>query len=161
MFRFRMDDSASCSLELVILTSVARPEDRRPIRRFHPSWLYCRVRNVHDRPLFVYGPRHPSDLTSLPSSLFLLPTSESTPKKWDCKGVLIPADCIVSHRDLVTYGPIVLKYRDMRRVTVRGEDKQYICPQSDGIKSPGQLDFNVPLLSYAELLQLTRTFVSI
>jgi hypothetical protein len=120
-------------LELVELSSRARVLDLRPVRRFYMSWMYCRVCNGSDQPLFVYGARHLSEATTVPTSLFVLPPWASTPRRWDCKGVLIPADRGVVNGSSVIRGPVALKFRDMRRVTVRIRDEQYECPRSDGV----------------------------
>jgi hypothetical protein len=154
MFGFRSRDTRS--LELVMLPSIARPPDTRAIRRFHPNWLYCRVHNKSDQPLFVYGPRYSSDETTLPTSLFILPRGSSTPKLWDCKGILIPSGRTVAQGSLVILGPVALKYRDLRRITVTEFCGEYRGPRSDGIREPGGIDFAVPELSYLELLPLPR-----
>jgi len=118
--------------------------------------MYCRAHNGCDDPIFVYGPRHPSEQTTLPTSLFLLPAGSSTPKRWDCKGILIPSDRIVTQGSSVIDGPLALKYRDMRRITIIEKDGRYLCPRSNGIKELGQIDFAIPEISYLELLSLPR-----
>ena len=142
-----------------MLPSVIREPDTRAIRRFHPSWLYCRVHNGSNQPLFVYGPRHPFDETTLPTSLFILPAGSSTPKRWDCKGILIPSYRTVVQGSSVINGPVALKYRDMRRIRVAALNGQYRCPLGDGVLEPGQIDFIVPMEPYEELLRLPRRSV--
>ena len=148
-------------LELVVLPSVIRPPDTRSVRRFHPSWLYCRVHNGSDRPIFVYGPRHRSDETTLPTSLFILPAGASTPKRWDCKGILIPSDRTVAQGSTIIDGPVALKYRDMRRVTITEAEGHYQCPNSNGVLESEQMDFAIPLMPYHELLGCPRSRVSL
>jgi hypothetical protein len=143
-------------LELVVLPNEMRLPDTRPVRRFHPRGMYCRVLNGCDQPLFVYGPRHPSDATTLPTSLFLLPLGFSTLRGWDCKGVLIPAGQSAADGSSILHGPVVLKYRDFRRVAITMADGRYQCPKSNGILKSGQPDFAIPLLPYRELLNLPR-----
>jgi hypothetical protein len=157
VFGFRSDTTRS--LELVVLPSVIRPPDTRPVRRFHPNWLYCRVHNGSDRPIFVYGPRHPSEQTTLPTSLFILSAHSSTPKRWDCKGILIPSDRTVAQVPTIVHGPVALKYRDMRRIKVTESCGQYRCPSGNGIMGPDQIDFAIPLLTYQELLGFPRSLV--
>ena len=149
------------SLDLVILSTENRALDLRPVRRFHPQWMYCRVENNGDLPLFVYGPRHPSETTTIPSSLFVLPPWRSTPTRWDCKGILIPAGCMATSGSSVISGPVALKYRDLRRIPIKIIDGRYECPRNNGILEPGQIDFAIPLLSYEELLGLPRRRVTV
>lgn len=158
MFGSGPDESPS--LELVVLPGVVTAPDTRPIRRFHPSWLYCRVYNASDESLFVCGPRHPSDETTLPTSLFILPAGVYTPTRWDCKGILVPHDRSVTQSSLVITGPDALKYRDMRRIRVSMSNGQYQCPASNGVLTPGQIDFAVPSATYQELLNLLRRKVA-
>lgn len=158
VFGSRSDDSHS--LELVVLPSVIRPADTRPVRRFHPSWLYCRVHNSTEHPLFVYGPRHESEQTTLPTSLFILPAGSSTPKRWDCKGFLVPSDRTAIQGSSAIRGPVALKYCDMRRITVTEGGNHYRCPPSNGIMPPGQIDFAIPLIPYQDLFCLPRRMVS-
>lgn len=152
---------ADRTLELVTLPSATRPLDTRSVRRFHPSWLYCRVHNCSDQSIFVYGPRHPSDDTKLPTSLFVLSAGTSTPKRWDCKGILIPIDRTVAQGSTVVCGPVALKYRDMRRIRVTEGRGQYRCPLSNGILKADQIDCTVPLVPYEALLDLPRRLVTI
>jgi hypothetical protein len=159
MFGARFDETRF--LELVVLPSVTRPPDTRPIRRFHPRWLYCRVRNACEQPIFVYGPRHSFDQTTLPTSLFVLPAGDFTPKRWDCKGVLIPSDRSLIQGSTIIRGPVALKYRDMRRIRITEAAGQYKCPRSNGIMEPGQIDFAVPTMPYLELLNLPRHLVAL
>ena len=159
MFDARFDEVRL--LELVVLPSVIHPPDTRPVRRFHPSSLCCRVHNCCDQPIFIYGPRHPSERTTLPTSLFVLPAGDFTPKRWDCKGVLIPSDRSTVQGSSVIHGPIALKYRDLRRITITEEDGRYLCPRSNGIKEPGQIDFAIPLASYQDLIDMPRHRVTV
>jgi hypothetical protein len=148
-------------LELVELPDSSAPVDGRPPRAFHPRWMYCRIQNDSPEPLFVYGPRHASDPTSWPTSLFLLPPARRTPKYWDCKGILIPADRTAAQGSSIIQGPIALKYRDLRRVTITISDRQYQCPRSDGVLERGQMDFAVPPMPYSELLVQPRRRVTV
>lgn len=161
MFGTRFDETRF--LELVVLQSVIRPPDTRPVRRFHPSWLYCRVHNGCERPIFVYGPRHPSEQTMLPTSLFVLPAGSFTPKRWDCKGVLIPKNRSVAQGANIIHGPVALKYRDLRRVIVTETDGRYQCPHSNGVIKPtiDQIDLAIPLSDYDELLIFPRRTVTV
>jgi hypothetical protein len=149
------------SLELILLPSCDRLPDTRPARRFHPAWMYCRVHNRCNEPLFVYGPRHPSDASAMPTSLFLLSPGQSTPKRWDCKGILVPYDRTAVMGRSVVHGPVALKYRDMRRVTVEIDGGRYRCPSSNGVLGPGLIDFTVPLASYQELIRLPSRRVDV
>ena len=159
MFSFR--SNAARTLELIVLPSVISPPDTRPVRRFHPNWLYCRVHNASDKPLFVYGPRHPSEQTTIPTSLFILPAGASTPKRWDCKGILIPIDRTIVQSPVVIHGPVALKYRDMRRIAVTEANGQYDCPRSNGVMKPGQIDFAIPAMPYLVLLSMPRRWVTV
>jgi len=158
---FGSNSDQARSLELVVLPGAISPPDTRPIRRFHPSWLYCRVHNASDKPLFVYGPRHLSEHTTIPTSLFILPAGSSTPRRWDCKGILIPSDHTVAQESSIIQGPVALKYRDMRRITVTESGGLYQCPPSNGLREPGQLDFAIPLASYEALFDLPRRRVAV
>ena len=149
------------SLELVMLPRRDQLPDPRPIRRFHPAWMYCRVHNSCDEPLFVYGPRHHTDATTMPTSLFLLPPGQSTPKRWDCKGILISSDRVAINGRPIAHGPVVLKYRDMRRVTIAIRGGVYQCPHSNGVRTPSDIDFAVPAVSYRTLLELPRRAVTL
>jgi hypothetical protein len=148
------------SLELVEFRCEIEASDTRAPRRFHPSWMYCRVHNRSDQPILVYGPRHSSETTATPTSLFLLASGTSTPTRWDCKGILIPSDRIATSGSAVIQGPVALN-RDLRRVTIRVEDGQYRCPRNNGVLEHGQLDFAIPLSPYLELLRLPRHHVSV
>jgi len=97
----------------------------------------------------------------LPTSLFLLPAGFYTPKRWDCKGILIPSDRIATQGLSIIRGPVALKYRDLRRITITEEDGRYLCPRSNGIKEPGQIDFAIPLASYQDLLDMPRHQVTV
>jgi hypothetical protein len=149
------------TLELVHLPDAGQPEDTRAVRRFHPRWMYCRVDNHTEEPLFVYGPRHPSETTTIPSSLFVLHPGQSTPSCWDCKGILIPSDRVASNGTSVIRGPVALKYRDMRRVAITIKDGRYRCPRSNGVLKPGQIDFAIPATPHQELLGLPRRLVEL
>lgn len=151
----------SRSLELVEFHVETREPDTRPVRRFHPSWMCCRAHNGSEQPIFVYGPRHPTDPTTMPTSLFLLNAGSSTPTRWDCKGILIPADCSAISGSTSIDGPVALKYRDLRRITIHVSGQQYRCPRNDGIRVPGQIDFAIPLSGYEELLSLPRRLVAV
>jgi len=123
--------------------------------------MYCRVDNYTEEPLFVYGPRHPSEATTIPTSLFVLHSRQSTPGCWDCKGILIPSDRVASNGTSVIHGPVALKYRDMRRVVITIKDGSYRCPGSNGVLKPGQIDFAIPATPYQELLGLPRRLVEL
>lgn len=141
---------------MIVLPNMKHVPDARPVRHFHPSWLYCRVHNQTNEPLFIYGPRHPSDETTLPTSLFVLPTGVRTPGGWDCKGILIPSDRAVLQAEDLIWGPVALKYRDMRRISVQLVGTHYHCARSNGIREVGGIDFAVPEMSYEQVLCLPR-----
>lgn len=161
MFGIGGEESNHDSLELIVLPHGRQLPDHRLVRRFHPSWLYCRVHNASDQSLFIYGARHPSEFTTIPTSLFLLPPQRSTPKRWDCKGLLVPSGQSAYDGPKLVHGPMALKYRDMRRVTVDIKDGRYRCPRSNDVLTPGQLDFAIPSLNRQELLALTRRLVTV
>jgi hypothetical protein len=148
-------------LGLVLLPYASRGADSRKPRFFHPEWMYCQVSNATDEALFVYGPRHPLDATAWPTSLFLLPPRRTTPRLWDCKAVLVPFGRMAIVDGTVVRGPSALKYRDMRRIRIEVVPRGYRCPRSDGISSPDQLDFHVPLASYQSLLGLPHSAVPV
>jgi hypothetical protein len=136
------------------------PDPRHP-RRFHPRWMYCRVHNRSDVPVFIYGPRHPSEITTIPTSLFVLPPGSGTPRLWDCKAILIPANYSATSGSSVINGPAALKYRDFRRIDVHVSGWRYQCPRNDGVLSDAQMDFAIPSLPYSELLNLPRMWVHV
>lgn len=148
-------------LELVELPSEVHAPDLRPVRRYYIPWMCCRLRNGSNQPVFVYGPRHPSDATTFPTFLFVLSPWSSTPWRWDCKGVLIPTDQNAVNGSSVVFGPVALKYRDLRRVTVSVRDGRYECPRSNGVLRRNQIDFAIPLTPYPELLSLPRRRVPV
>jgi hypothetical protein len=161
VFEIRKRDFALRTLELVLLPNIVRPEDMRPVRLFHPMWMYCRVTNSADETIFVYGPRHHSETTTIPTSLFVLHPRQLTPTRWDCKGILIPSDRVAQNGAEVIHGPVALKYRDMRRVIVTAKNGRYTCPRCDGVMKSSQIDFAVPLTPYQELLALHRRLVEL
>lgn len=117
------------------------------------------MENCTSESLFIYGPRHFSDVSGLPTSLFLLPPGQETPKLWDCKGLLIPSDRAVLNGTTLVSGPLVLKYRDMRRIHVRMENGAYLCPRSNGLLPPEHIEFVAQEFSYAALMALPRRSV--
>ena len=125
------------TLEVLLPLQPEAPFNERGRRWPHPSWMYCQIRNSACEPIFVYGPRHPSVKSSLPTSLFLLPEGQITPSRWDCKGILIPADRYALNGTMCVTGPAVLKYRDLRRVRIGMEDGAYRCPRSNGFMAAG------------------------
>src|SRR5258708_2837098 len=127
-------------MELVLARNAHQTFQEGRCRLFHPTWMYCRLENVTSEPLFLYGPRHPSAASALPTSLFLLPPGEKTPKCWDCKGLLIPSDRLTLNGKTYVAGPAALKYRDMRRVQIRMENAVYRCPRSNGLLPLGHVD---------------------
>jgi len=161
MFWFTKEEPDLRSIELIMLPSCKPQPDTRPARRFHPAWMYCRVHNGCDEPLFVYGPRHSSDTTTMPTSLFLLESGRSTPKRWDCKGILIPSDRHAINGRSVVCGPVALKYRDLRSANIQIKDGYYQCPKSDDFLAPGQIDYTVPTVLSHELLRIPRRRVEV
>jgi hypothetical protein len=123
--------------------------------------MYCRIENHAGEPFFVYGARHLSETTTIPTSLFVLHPGQSTPGCWDCKGILIPSDRIAVNGKSAIRGPVAMKYRDMRRITITITDGKYQCPQCNGILTPGQIDFAIPAAPYQELLGLPRRLVEL
>jgi hypothetical protein len=121
--------------------------------------MYCTVRNDSEEPIFVYGARHESETTTIPTSLFLLPAGMRTPHFWDCKGVLIPKGRDAQVGDEVIHGPVAVKYRDLRRVSVHVRDNIYFCPRHNGLLSSGQVEFPALPLSYEQLLACPRRMV--
>ena len=97
----------------------------------------------------------------IPTSLFVLPPGLSTPKRWDCKGILIPAGCTAVSGSIVISGPVVLKYHDLRRISIKIVDERYICPRSNGVLEPGQIDFAIPRAYHQALLSLPRRQVAV
>lgn len=158
---FHHESKVSSSLGLVHVPCRELSEDNRKPRRFRPSWLYCRVQNCCEEPLFIYGPRHRIDCTFLSTSLFLLESGASTPARWDCKGVLIPFGRRAWVRDLMVEGPVALKYRDLRRVRISMAEGIYHCPRADRMLTKAQSDFSVPPLSFEELIACRREQVSV
>jgi hypothetical protein len=148
-------------LELVLLPGAQADDKEKRPRLFHPEWLYCSVRNASDQPMFVYGPRHQSESTTIPTSLFVLKPYQHTPKAWDCKGVLIPRGALAQVGRVQLFGPVALKYRDLRRITVGFADGIYKCPPSNGILTADQKAFPVPELRYHELLDCPRILVAV
>ncbi len=161
VFDFGHNDPNARFLDLVRLPPGPMSLDTRTVRRFHPSWMYCSLRNCSHEPLFVYGPRHDLDYTTTPTSLFLLPPGQRTPRRWDCKGLLIPSGRTAVVGASIVEGPIVLKYRDLRRVKIDIVGGCYRCPKSNGILATGQMDYAVPDESYEHLLDFPRCRVSV
>lgn len=143
-------------LELIKLPDLAPGNVARPPRWFRPRRMYCSVTNETDGPAFVYGPRHESAKASVPTSLYILHSGQHTPKFWDCKGVLVPLGMSVRIRHEIVTGPVVLKYRDFRRTSLRCKDGETICSRPDGILGPEQSHFAVPLLTCAHIMSLSR-----
>ena len=154
-------ESVDVVLELVVLPNPAVGFQAGPPRRFHPRWMYCTVRNDSAEAMFVYGARHESETTTIPTSLFLLPAGRRTPHFWDCKGVLIPMGRIARVRDQMILGPVALKYRDFRWVRVGVEDGVYHCPRHDGLLTSEQVEFPAPHLTYEQLLSCPRRVVRV
>jgi len=119
-------------------------------------WIYCKIENGTSEPIFVYGPRHSSVESSLPTSLFMLRAGHATPDRWDCKGLLIPADRTALNGTTVNAGPIALKYRDFRRVRIGLKDGVYQCPRSNGVLPSGHVEFVTKEWTHAALLSWSR-----
>jgi hypothetical protein len=147
------------SLELVILPNPAIAFQAEAPRRFHPSWMYCALTNDSREPIFIYGARHESETTTIPTSLFLLAAGRRTPPFWDCKGVLIPHCSVAQIGGEVVHGPVAVKYRDFRRVRVNVKDGVYLCPRHNGLLTSEQVEFPAPPLTYRELLACPRRIV--
>src|SRR5579872_5814361 len=103
-------------LELIELPNLAPDYISAPPRWFRPFWMFCSVKNCSD----VYGPRHESSKTTIPTSLYALDPGKRTPPFWDCKGILVPLGRTVKIERVTLHGPIALKYRDMRKIILRG-----------------------------------------
>ncbi len=161
MFGFGHNDPSARFLDLILLPPGPQVFDDRPVRRFHPGWMYCSLHNCSPEPLFIYGPRHSSEHTTIPTSLFLLPPHQRTPSGWDCKGLLVPSDCIARVGTSIVEGPVVLKYRDLRRVKIDVVAGRYQCPKSNGILQAGQLDYIVPSATREQLYNFPRRRVSV
>ncbi len=146
-------------LDVILLPPGPQIFDDRPVRRFHPSWMYCSLHNCSDEPLFIYGPRHSSEHTTIPTSLFLLPPRQRTPRRWDCKGLLVPSDRAAIVGTSIVEGPVILKYRDLRRVKINIVAGRYQCTRSNGILAAGQLDYMVPTISAERLLGFPKCLV--
>lgn len=146
-------------LELIELPDLAPDYVAAPPRWFRPFWMFCSVKNCSDGPLFVYGPRHELATTKVPTSLFALPPGLRTPSFWDCKGILIPSDCAAQTKIGTFRGPVVLKYRDLRRVTVRGNRYLLTCSDPDGILDSRQDHFPIPDLGVEQLCQMAKRIV--
>jgi len=149
------------TLELVLLPNPETAYQPKPPRWFHPAWMYCTVRNDTDESIFVYGARHESETTTIPTSLYLLPPKQRTPHFWDCKGVLIPMGREVRIKGQVIQGPVALKYRDFRWVRMRRIEDAYLCPPHNGVLTAEQMDFPAPLLSHEQLLACPRRVVRV
>ena len=148
-------------LDLVVLPNPAVGFQAQPARWFHPKWMYCTIRNDSEEPIFVYGARHESETTTIPTSLFLLPAGRRTPHYRDCKGVLIPMGRDARVGDKVVHGPVALKYRDLRPVCVRVKNGIYYCPSHNGILTSEQVEFPVLHLSFEQLLACPRRMVRV
>jgi hypothetical protein len=151
--------SVSTSLELVILPNPAIAFQAAAPRRFHPGWMYCAVTNDSREPIFVYGARHESETTTIPTSLFLLAAGRCTPPFWDCKGLLIPQGSVAQVNGEVVRAPVAVKYRDFRRVRVRVKNGVYLCPRHNGLLTGEQVEFPAPPLTYLQLLACPRRIV--
>ena len=149
-------DYFAVTLELVVLPNPAFGFQAKPPRRWHPWWMYCTVRNDSEEPIFVYGARHESETTTIPTSLFLLPAGTRTPHFWDCKGVLIPKGRDARVGTEAIQGPVAIKYRDLRRVFVNVREGIYYCPRHNGLLAGDQVEFPAPHLSCEELLACPR-----
>lgn len=148
-------------LELVELPDLAPDYVAAPPRWFRPFWMFCSVKNCSDSPIFVYGPRHQLATTKIPASLFVLPPGLRTPAFWDCKGIFIPSDCAAQTKRGITRGPLALKYRDFRRVVVRGDDHILVCSSPDDILDFRQDHFPIPQLTIEQLHELPKQVVRV
>lgn len=149
------------SLQLIELPDSAPNYVAAPPRRFRPFWIFCFAKNSSDSPIFIYGPRHESATTTIPTSLYLLEPGQHTPAFWDCKGILIPQGrCVQVGRRTAT-GPVALKYRDMRRVRVSGNGDALFCSSPNQLLGPEQDHFPVPNLTSDQILALPRRLVRV
>lgn len=154
-------ENARRILDLVVLPNPAVGFQAAPPRRFHPSWMFCSVLNDSDEALFVYGARHQSETTTIPTSLFLLPPRSRSPLFWDCKGILIPLGREARIQGETIHGPVALKYRDLRWIRIRFSGGVHYCPRPNGVLSHGQVEFPAPQLTYSELLACPRRAVHV
>jgi hypothetical protein len=154
-------EHSGAALELVVLPQLPIVFWAGPARRFHPAWMYCSILNDSEEPIFVYGPRHKSDTTKIPTSLFLLPAKTRSPHFWDCKGVLVPMGQNALVQNQVVHGPVALKYRDVRWIRVQIKDGVYYCPRPNGVLTSEQIDFPALHLTYEELLACPRRLVRV
>ena len=149
-------------MELVVLPDPPPTSyEPAPPRLIHPGWMYCRLWNDSNEPVLVYGARHESEPTTIPTSLFVLPPGGNTPRAWDCKGLLIPMGRRALISGSVVLGPVALKYRDFRRPHVRMVDGAYQCPRPNGLLGSEQVDFPVPLVGIEALLAYPRRLVAV
>jgi len=150
----------------IVLELVVQPQSpivfwAVPTKRFHTARLYCSILNDSDEPIFVYGPRHKSDVAKIPTSLFVLPAKTRSPRFWDCKGVLLPMGQNALVQKQVVHGPVALKYRDLRRVRIEMKDGVYDRPRPNGMLTSEQIEFPAPHLTYEELLSCPRRLVRV
>ena len=148
-------------IELVVLPLPPIVFWSGPTRSFHPAWMYCSILNDSEEPIFVYGPRHESDKSKIPTSLFILPAKTRSPRFWDCKGVLVPMGQYALVLNQVVHGPVALKYRDLRRIRIQMKDGVYDCPRPNGLLTSDQIEFPAPHLTYEQLLSCPRRVVRV
>lgn len=148
-------------LDLIELPNFAPDYSSAPPRCLRPFWMYCSAANRSSIPLFIYGPRHQSSNMTIPTSLYVLPVGQRTPRFWDCKGILIPLNQVVHVGRVIVQGPLVLKYRDMRRPVARGDSKRLWCSPASKILGREQDEFPIPNLSSEEISKLPRRSVYI
>lgn len=100
--------------------------------------------------LLVYGPKRRGETHD--NSLYFLPTGRRTPDNWDCDGFYVPTDRIADQALSDKHGPLAIKYRDYRSpvIEMTGPAK-YKCHLNEGAYSPGELNWEIPDLSYQQL----------
>jgi len=114
------------------------------------GWAQCA--NQTNEILIVYGPKHANERSIFDTSPYVLPPGRTTPDRWDCKGLLLPADRLIRFWWRRRQGPLAIKFWNHRRFWVRSVDVGiYASSWNNGVFEPSQINWAIPNLSYAQI----------
>ncbi len=85
----------------------------------------------------------------------------TTPSNWDCDGFYIPTNRFAEQLLFPTKpGPIAVKYHDLQSATITMQNNtKYYCPGNLLIYEPTEVNWEIPTLTYEEVLSSTYPYV--
>jgi hypothetical protein len=124
----------------------------RPDFRILPNRGWGQCSNLTTEYLIVYGPKHPDERSIFDTSPYILPPGATTPDRWDCDGIFLPADRSVRRWRRNLNGPLAVKFWNYRRFWLKEAGLGvYACPWDNGVFRPSEINWVIPNLTYQDV----------